>query len=449
MGKTIFYVPILFSVLFFMFPASGSEELFEEYETLLTRVTGNYEGALRAPDSRAGKDYQKTLQNFIRVSRKLQSAASPGGADYNFENLARSVERLFFKTEQFLRYEKGGGSKHYLGDKPFDREKKRGKKYLERERVKEDRNRSRNRNSNTKRSSGNRKANERSSFLKENNPLPVFNILANDLKNLRKSGLNVKTNPFQKTLNEYSRLVNFYKGNYLDYLLRINSECFKQEFKRRGELFLRTAQNIMRMHSGKNAGDLPYNLAQETAIILRVTGFYTSGFAKESVKGREVYSAHNRQEANTSFDRINRTVLYLSKDLNIALEHSSGKSTLLQSAGLEKSGEINVDNLSDKELRTKLLQIRKKIFDGNTLINGIDKNTLRKFKVTLTKKEQTLFTKIRKNYANNGYDPEAADRYSCVYILNNPEKSYGRSEASRILARLAKELEKENKKKME
>ena len=108
-----------------------------------------------------------------------------------------------------------------------------------------------------------------------------------------------------------------------------------------------------------------------------------------------------------------------------------------------------MDNLSDTELRTKLLQIRKKIFDGNTLINGIDKNTLRKFKVTLTKKEQTLFTKIRKNYANNGYEPEAADRYSCVYILNNPEKSYGKSEVSRILARLAKELEKENKKKME
>ena len=61
MGKTIFYVTILFSVLFFVFPASGSEELFEEYETLLTRVTGNYEGALRAPDSRAGSRGDNTI----------------------------------------------------------------------------------------------------------------------------------------------------------------------------------------------------------------------------------------------------------------------------------------------------------------------------------------------------------------------------------------------------
>ena len=449
MGKMIFYVSFLCAVLFFIFPASGSEELLEEYETLLARVAGNYEGALRVPDSRAGKEYRKTLQNFITVSRKLQNIASPCGADYNFESLSRNIERLYTKTEQFLRYEKDGDRKHTLGDKPFDRERKKGKHKFEREREKDDRSRSRNRNYNTKRSSRNRKTNERSGFLRENNPLPIFNILSNDLKNLRKTGLNVRSNHVRKTLNEYSRLVSFYRGNYLDYLLRINSDCFKEEFRRRGLLFHRTAQKIMSIYSGKKSGNLPYNLDRETAIILRVTGFYTAELSKDTKRGREVYSVHNRQEANTSFDRINQTLTMLSRDLNAALESTAGKGTLLQSAGLENTGRIDVENLSDKELKEKLLQIRRKIFEGNTLMNGVDKNTLRKFRVTLTKKEQTAFTKIHKNYANNGYDSEAADRYSCVYILNNPEASYDKKEVSRILSRLAKELEKEVEKKME
>ena len=89
----------------------------------------------------------------------------------------------------------------------------------------------------------------------------------------------------------------------------------------------------------------------------------------------------------------------LSKDFDTARGGATGKKTMLSGITADSSGNIDTENLSGEELKTKLLKIRRKIFEGNTLMNGVDKNTLRKFRVTLTRKEQSAFTKIRKNYA--------------------------------------------------
>ncbi len=447
MRKTILYAFISCSILFFTLSAAGTEDLLDEYETIFNRVVNNYENALRIPESRVGKDYQKTLKNFIRISGRLQKRVSSGGADYNFEILARNIEMMFSKTVSFLAYEKDGEKRYALGEKPFDRPREKNR--FKRESYDQDRKRNKKSSSARSSYSKDRKTNERNQFLKENNPLSLFNILTADLKSLRSDGILESGNSFQMTVKECIRLSDFYNRHYMSYLFRINSDYFKREFRRRGELLPRTAQKLMRMNNRRNSGQLPCNLSQEASIILRVTGFYTADLARDSKKGREVFSSHNRQEARTSFERIKSTLIMLSKDFDTARGGATGKKTMLSGITADSSGNIDTENLSGEELKTKLLKIRRKIFEGNTLMNGVDKNTLRKFRVTLTRKEQSAFTKIRKNYATNGYDSEAADRYSCIYILNNPEKTYDKNEVSRVLMRLVKELEKENKKKME
>lgn len=423
----------LFLLLFlFSFVLSGSDDLLEEYTVQLSRVADNYENAIRAANSRFGQDYQRTMQKFITVSRSLQKQAALCGADYHFDELAGNIQQMFLRTEKFFAYDKDGGRRAALGNKPFDT--KKVKNIYERERERE-----------RKRSSGkkykNRAAKERGEFLRENNPVPLFNILKNDLKNLQKGEFPAERSSagnFRRMINEYRRLTEFYQKNYHNYLFRINSKPFRDEFRRRGELFLRSSQNLMTHVSRQSKGELSCNLAQETAIILRATGFYTAALDKEEKKGKKLFSAHNRQEVRYSFNKINKTIALLSKEYNVGTAQKVAKK-------LEKSrkSEENMEGMTEAALRQKLLQKRRKIFQGNTLMSGVDRTTLRKFRMTLTKQEQADFRKIHKNFTANGYDQESADRSSCVHILSQPKDKYDKKELVQILTKLENALEKE------
>lgn len=421
----------------FSIPLYGSNDLVSEYEELLSRASSGYKSALRAPESRYGQDFEKNLQHFKNVSRSLQNSAGKYGRDFNFAVLSQDIETMYKKAKDFLQYQKDGSRSNTLRDNDF-REKKVRDPYKRDTAGKNRKKRSRYSNNKNRRNDD-----KRNEMIRSLDPLPLFKILAADLKTLQKMNFSAKTNENMRTailIDEYKRLVNFYRSHYLSYLYRQNSPQYMKEISRRGRLMQISAQQVMNTVGRRNGGELSCNLSKETATLLRVTDFHTADMAKQDERGKKARSHHNRQEARYSFNKINETLAQLQKDFTLPV----GKKVKRKVADLPAKEDLKEHN--EVVLQKKLLHLRSSIFKKNTLMTGVDKNTLRQFRLTLSKTEQREFDRVRKEYTKNGYEENSAARYACVRILNTPAKKIPKRELVQIFQRYEREINKENDK---
>ena len=441
--KKIFFI-VFSMILFFpvMISAAGNGEILHEYEELLAKVSGNYKEALRSPESRFGQEYEKTLQHFVSAGRTLASAAKSYGDDFNFGTLSQHVENMFRRTRDFLKYRKDGKRNHTLLAGDF-KEKKMKDPYRQQEKY------SRNKSSSSRRySSQQRNDEKRTEFLQQHDPLSVIKILVADMKKLQNCGFGREGKfPYvNRNVEEYKRCVDFYRQHYLAYIFQKNSPQYQDEVKRRTLLMLRSAQIVMEQTGNRNGAVLSCNLTKETSILLRVTGFYEADTANRDKLREKVRAPHNRKEAQYSFNRINETIMKLRKNTVFVSEKGAVKSAG-RSPG--KEAENSLQELPVAELKKKLVVLRKKLLEKNTDMTGVDKDTLKKFRLLLCKEEIKNFDRICKEYVKNGYDEDAASRYACVRFMNTGALNASRKELIQIFSRYEREINRESDKKVD
>ncbi|MBR2363686.1 MAG: hypothetical protein IKA79_00665 [Lentisphaeria bacterium] len=419
-----------------------------EYEEVLGRVSENYKGALRAPESRFGQDYEKALRRLWEAGQDLQKDARYWGKDFNFMTLSLDIGNLYKQTRDFLKYRKDGSRNNTLRDRDLrdDSRNRRHRSYNSYN--------SYNRNSssgryNTRVRGGRVDHEDRSAeFFAKHNPLPIINILLDDLRELRKSGFlesasGRNASKSQRVISEYKRLVDFYMRHYRRYLFDVNSMFYMKEVKRRGNLLLYDSRTVMDMCGRRNGGELPCNLMTETATLLRVTGFQAADTAKAGRRGKDIDSPHNRQEAQYSLSKINETVGLLRRDFVMTPGKAAVRSTTVLAKIEEK------EDPDEAGLKKQLYMIRKKIFEGNTMLSGVDRETVRKFRLTLSKEELKEFERIRKEYLKHGYDSTFAARYACTQLLNRDISVRDTAELKRLYEKVRKALMQEAEKKMD
>ena len=72
--------------------------------------------------------------------------------------------------------------------------------------------------------------------------------------------------------------------------------------------------------------------------------------------------------------------------------------------------------MDQASLEAELLKRRKTIYKGNTLMDGFDKDSLRKYLLTLTREEKKIFDQLRKDRIKAGSSPESATRTAILAI---------------------------------
>ncbi|MBO4304949.1 MAG: hypothetical protein J6A21_10225 [Lentisphaeria bacterium] len=432
--KKFYWIFAAFTLILNTAFSADRGELVREYEELLLTITRNYKEALKAPESRFGQDYFRALKRFVTIGLELQEEAAPWGRDFNFASLSKEVDHLFKLAENFLRYNKDGSRTHTLQDSDF-KKSTTGR-----------RNRYQNEQNEKMRLKGVDKSSKNRKSVEQYNPHPILSILTDDLNALRKCGfLEGRTGVprERRALAECKRLVGFYSKHYYNYLFGRDYPSFRKEFQRRGALLTHSAGRVMELYGNRNGAELSCNIAQEVRVVLRTTDFNS---ANTSIEGRRKasLSPHNLKELQYSLARINQTLDQIGRDFVPAPDKAAARSVTY----LDKEEGEDLSKLSADELREKLLALRKKILAANTLLSGVDKETLRKFRLTLGRDDLKEFEKVRKEYIQNGYEDSAASRYACTLFASRPIRGADLKELQRLYQRSVQEAMREAEKKM-
>ena len=440
--KSFYWILAAFSLILNAAFSADRGELVREYEELLLTITRNYKEALKAPDSRFGQDYQRAMKRFMTVAQALQEEAAPWGQDFNFSLLSNEVSHLFKITEDFLRYRKDGSRSHTLNDNDFKSRTTGSRKY-----------RSQSDQSERMRVRGADKNSKNRKSVEQYNPHFLLSFLSHDLNALRKSGFldetpGARVPQERRVLGQCRRLVDFYKKYYLSYLEVRYPVQFRKEFKRRGVLLGHTAHRVMEYYGNRNGAELPCNISREVGNVLRTTGFNSADWNGETRRNREELSPHNIKEAQYSFSKINQTLNRLGGDFAPPVGRSAARSITVLDKEKESEKAEDLDKLSAAELKGRLLALRKKILAANTLLSGVDKDTLRKFRLTLTKNDLKEFEKVRKEYIQNGYDDSSASRYACTMFASREIRESDTGELQRVYQRVVRETMREAEKKV-
>ena len=407
---------LIFSFLFVFLPLCRADVL-DDFEVELAKVaqTGNYKNAVNAPESRFAGEYEKSLQHLVSLGRRLDKSVmdSLPGSSFAFQFLARSLVNIY----------------------TFNAEKMQ---HPENYKKKQNRNR---------RSRSSKNKNDLKKIMQD--PVPIFKLLLADMKSLRKIGfteggsssVSGKSILAKDLLNFRLGLSTFtaFRGQYFR---KKTPEAFRKEFDRRLTALSHTArklQDSLQRYGGKNAA-LECNIARETSLILRTFEKYR----KHVLEGRRG-SGKN-------------TVSTYLREIRFSIQKIEGALSALSRAGLESAAvspriipgkrnrSASYGNMSQSALEKELLRKRALIYKGNALMDGVDKATLRKYLLTLTKEEKKIYERIRKERITNGYSTESATKTALLAVHSKMKIDADKKTLLSLLEKLEKEEEKEQQK---
>ena len=402
-------------VLLLLFLPALKGDVLDDFEVELAKVAqvGNYRNAVNAPESRFAREYERSLKHLINLGRDLdrRSGRAIPGSDFAFQNIARELAAIY----------------------EFNAEKMR---HPENYRKKQKNNR---RNSKKK---------DLKNILQD--PAPLFKLLLADIKNLRKSGFSQEGLPASHSksvlagdLLNFRRSLTFFSTFRGQYFRKKTPEAFRKEFDRRLSTLSnssRKLQDALQRYGGESAS-LECNIARETSLILRSFERYR----ELALKGR-------RGSGKNTLSTYNREIRYSIRKIEDALSalSRSGLETSFSSspAAVRKMPGNRYHNLSREALEKELLKHRLRIYRGNVSLDGVDRDTLRKYLLTLTKEERALYEKIRKERSAGGYSGEAAARAALLNIQSRVRISADKKTLLSLLNRLEREEAKEREKEL-
>ena len=399
---------VIFS--FFLFLPLVQADVLDDFEIELARVaqTGNYKNALNAPDTRFAKEYELSLSHLERLGRKLDRSISSFLPEnhFSFQSLSRSLTGIYNFNTQKMRHPEN-----------FRKNRKNeGKK--------------------------NRK-NDLKNILQD--PVAIFKLLQNDIKILRKAGYSeekgfggMEKNPLAGTLFSYQHSFRTFVLFRHYYFRKKVAGDFRKEFDSRLKSFQSNGiklQNQLGRYAGRTASP-DCNIARETSVMIR-----------NFEKYREMLLKGRRGSGKNTTASSNREILHsqrkIDETLSLLERNGLGKSHFTGGAAFpgRKKTLFSYEDMDQSSLEKELLKRRQTIYKGNTLMDGFDKDSLRKYLLTLTPDEKKFFDQLRKDRIKAGSRPEGATRTAILAIHSEGKIRADAKTLRTLLLKLDKEEE--------
>ncbi len=401
---------------------------FEDLIQACARISSNYNRAVQAGGTRFDKEFQTNLDHLKTVSRKNQVVIRRLGLgqDFNFPLIAAEIEQIY------------EGQKNQTGVKGSDK-----------------------------------------LHAHSDSPEGIFNVLADDVKALRKmeftteDGGSIKSSlETRRKLLEFRRLVDFFRKNYKAMLRNRGGDPSLQRIFNERLIRMSALANLLMEIARKKYPDSASerNLQQEVEQLKKGFDAWQEKKGKSGGKPKNHRRKSNKSgNSNRRLDGMN-TSASMSAEIDYSLKNINQQLIRWEQAGfrsddpisrggrndaadpadaMEKQAEKrDYEAMTQQQLNAQLQKRRQEIFRSNSSMDGFDRDAERKYLLSLPREQRRQYSDYLREFQKQGYASGEATR-NAVLKIHTQMKMESKIPAKKELVQILKALDKDEERRLE
>ena len=400
---------------------------FEDFIQVCARTASNYKAAQRAPGTRFDMEFQSSLDQQRSLGRRIQQVIRKLrlGQDFNFPMLADEVERIY------------QGSKEKTGAK------------------------------------GSAKLQSHS-----DSPEYIYQILTEDIKALRKmeftteDGGSIKPSlETRRRLNEFRRLLDFFKKNYRQTIrTKKDDPTMQRIFQPRLMRMTALASELAGIARTRYPDTAPLHSIESEVAKLNQCYEAWKDLPPAIVKTKSKPGRKPKVIRPARLDGMNSPSA-LQTEINLCIRNINEQLILWEHSGfmsddpIQENGEMNRSagrgavmssrshrkdyaSMDQKSLNALLQKRRQEIIRSNTSLDGFDRDAERLFLLTLTRDQRRKYSDYLRDFQQQGYSSEQAAR-SAVLKIHTQIKMDSSMPSKKELLQVMSALDKEEERRRE
>lgn len=410
------------------FPAAADD--FEDFIQVCARISTNYNQGIKSGNTRFDREYQMNLEHLKKLSKRIQTVIRRLGIgqDIDFQQMASELEDIY-QGNQNQSGARGDAKLHPHSESPEG----------------------------------------------------LLKVLSADVKALRKMGFTTEDGGSIKTsletkrrLLEFRRLADFFRQNYTRlYKGSRRDVSLERIFKKRMLRMSSLSFDLMQTAGKNQAGtQSKINIHTETTKLLKHFEAWSELRSKINSSKSRGKNRHRNPKNVKRMDGLNTTAA-LRTEIGVSLRNLSDQLAQWEQSGfksddpisrndlqgptgsdpaaalLKDSPKNNYSAMSEKELSGLLEKRRTEIIRGNHSMDGFDRDSERKYLLTLSRGEKRSYNDFLREFQQQGYTSGQAVRSAILKIhtkIQLENKPLPAKEMIRILKALDKDAERSREK---